>query len=233
MKNKQVILTPDYETVRPYPAEVTTIMGYPPGSEPAYVPEMLEILLNEAASHVSAGGCYSIFGIVEINVPKGLIFYNSGSIKCGSKIAKQMIDSDSFALFIATTGDMFDEWMMSKAAGGDVLAEYLCSSIGSSIADKVADIVQEEIKGIAVNTGKGITNRYSPGYCSWNIREQRGIFDLLPAEKIGVRLTSSFLMKPIKSVSGIIGIGVDKKPGPYMCDICDMTNCLVKKARGL
>lgn len=233
MKNEQVILTPDYETVRPSHEEVTTIMGYPPGSEPAYIPEMLEVLLDEATSHASAGGCYSIFDIIEINVAKGLILNNSGTIKCGSKIAKQLMGSDSFALFLVTAGESFDDWIKSKASGGDVLAEYMCSSIGSSIADKVADVVQEEVKRIAVNTGKGITNRYSPGYCSWNIREQRSIFDLLPAERIGVRLTPSFLMNPIKSVSGIIGIGVDKVPGPYMCDLCNMANCLVKKARGL
>ena len=101
------------------------------------------------------------------------------------------------------------------------------------IADKVADLIQEEVNTIALSEGRGITNRYSPGYCSWNIREQRGIFDLLPSDEIGVKLLPSFLMKPIKSVSGIIGIGKGKVPGPYMCDMCNMTNCLVKRAKGL
>lgn len=233
MNNKQVILTPDYETIMPSLSEVATIMGYAPGTEPSFVPEMLEILLKEAPHHVSAGGCYSVFEISEIKIPQGLILHSSGSLRCGSKIARQILGSDSFALFVSTAGNSFDRWIKSKASEGDVLAEYLCSSIGSVIADKVADVIQEEINSFAMNAGKGITNRYSPGYCSWNIREQRGIFDLLPADQIGVTLTPSFLMKPIKSVSGIIGIGADKNPGPYMCDLCNMTNCLVKRARGL
>jgi hypothetical protein len=208
-------------------------MGYPPGTEPSFVPEMLEILLKEAPLHLSASGCYSIFEIIEIKVPQGLILYNSGKIRCGSKIARQILGSDMFALFVTTAGNSFDAWIKSKASGGDVLAEYFCSSIGSVIADKAADVIQEEIDRYAIKAGKGITNRFSPGYCSWNIREQRAIFDLLPAEKIGVTLTLSFLMKPIKSVSGIIGIGTDMNPGPYMCDLCTMTNCLVKRARGL
>ena len=233
MNKKQVILTPDYETIMPSLIEVTAIMGYAPGTEPLFVPEMLETLLRDAPPHVSAGGCYSVFEISEIKIPQGLILHSSGSLRCGSKIARQILGSDSFALFVSTAGNSFDAWIKSKASEGDVLAEYLCSSIGSVIADKVADVIQEEINSFALNAGKGITNRYSPGYCSWNIREQRGIFDLLPADQIGVTLTTSFLMKPIKSVSGIIGIGVEKNPGPYMCDLCNMTNCLVKRARGL
>lgn len=232
MYNKETILTPDYETIKPTLDEVGTIMGYSTGTEPSFVPEMLSVLLEEAPVYVSAAGCYSIFEIEDIKVPQGLIMHSSGNIRCGSKIARQIQGSDSFALFITTAGNSFDAWIKGKASGGDVLAEYLCSSIGSVIADKVADVIQEEINGYAIKTGKGITNRYSPGYCSWNIREQRVIFDLLPAGRIGVTLTQSFLMKPIKSVSGIIGIGVGKKPGPYMCDMCNMTNCLVKRARG-
>jgi hypothetical protein len=231
--NHEVILTPDYETIKPSLSEVAEIMGYTQGSEPSYVPGMLGILLDEASLFVSARGCYSLFEISEIKVRQGLILHSSGSLRCGSKIARQILGSESFALFVATAGNSFDEWIKSKASGEDVLAEYLCSSIGSVIADKVADIVQEEINSLALKSGKGITNRYSPGYCSWNIKEQKGIFDLLPAEKIGVTLTPSYLMKPIKSVSGIIGIGAGKNPGPYMCDLCDMTNCLVKRARGL
>jgi hypothetical protein len=233
MNNNAVVLKPDYGAVKPSLEEVATIMGYSPGTEPSFVPEMVSLLLEEAPSHVSAGGCYEIFRITELKIPQGMIVHDSGELRCGSKIARQISGSDSFALFITTAGNSFDAWIKSKSSEGDVLAEYLCSSIGSVIADKVADILQEEINIMAVEAGKGITNRYSPGYCSWNIREQRAIFDLLPSEKIGVSLTPSFLMKPIKSVSGIIGIGTEKTPGPYMCDLCNMTNCLVKRAKGL
>ncbi len=233
MSSKETIITPDYESVRPTPEEVAIIMGYSPGTEPSYVPEMLSVLLNEAMDNVTAAGCYSMFETEMVKVPQGLILHSSGNLRCGSRIARQLLGSDSFALFITTVGNNFDAWIKSKASGGDILAEYLCSSIGSVIADKVADLVQDAIKSYALERGKGITNRYSPGYCSWNVREQRGIFDLLPADKIGVTLTPSFLMKPIKSISGIIGIGTGKEPGPYMCDLCDMKNCLVKRARGL
>jgi hypothetical protein len=233
MNFAQIIFKPGYGRIVPSLNEVVSLMGYVPGSEPSYIPGMLDLLLKEAANHVTAGGCYSIFEIEEINIPQGLITHKSGSLKCGTKIAMQMAGSDYFALFIATAGNNFDNWVKSKSDSGDILAEYVCSTIGSVIAEKVADLVQSEINITAANLGKGITNRFSPGYCGWNVREQRSIFDLLPAEKIGVSLTPVFLMKPVKSVSGIIGIGYNKKPGPYLCDQCNMTNCLVKKSREL
>jgi cobalamin-dependent methionine synthase I len=166
-----------------------------------------------------------------IDVPSGKVKTESADIQCGSKIARQLKGSNMVALFIGTAGNRFDEWIRKKGTE-DIMAEYYCSSIGSVIADKVADVIEDIVMKHASTLGMGITNRYSPGYCDWNIREQRMIFDLLPAGKAGVTLTQSFLMKPVKSVSGIIGIGPGLDQGAYMCEICGMTNCIVKKAKG-
>jgi hypothetical protein len=35
-------------------------------------------------------------------------------------------------------------------------------------------------------------------------------------------------MQPVKSVSGIIGIGADVKFNPYTCRICEATHCLYR-----
>jgi hypothetical protein len=233
MNNKPVIRNFNYSEVKPAFSEVAIIMGYSPGTEPSFLPGPVEALLLEASEHSSAAACYVIFEIEDIKIPEGQIYYPGGNLTCGSKIAGQMLGSDSFVLFVATAGNSFDDWIKSKAAENDVFSEYLCSSIGSVIADKAADVIQEEIGHYAEISGKGITNRYSPGYCSWLVMEQKGIFDLLPADKIGVTLTQSFLMKPLKSISGIIGIGKDNVPGPYMCEMCDLSDCMVKRARGL
>jgi len=188
-------------------------------------------LLDESSDHATAAGCYSYFRVKEIDIRAGYVKTDDAAIKCGPKIAKQLSGSEVIALFIATAGNSFDDWVRRKGLE-DIMAEYYCSSIGSVIADKVADQIETEIINYSHSENRGITNRYSPGYCNWNIREQKMIFDLLPADKIGVVLTPSFLMKPIKSVSGIIGTGHGLTSGEYMCDICDMANCLVKRAKG-
>jgi hypothetical protein len=231
MITEEFIVTPDFDLIRPSLEEVATIMGYKPGSSPAFIYENLEVLLKEAPDNTSAAGCYIYLTVNEIDIPSGLVRTDRADIKCGPKIAKQLKGSEKVAIFIATAGNSFDVWIKQKGAE-DIMAEYYCSSIGSVIADKVADVIEAAVLKFAQTENKGISNRYSPGYCNWNIREQKMIFDLLPSGSIGVTLTPSFLMKPIKSVSGIIGLSPGLKSGAYMCEICGMTDCLVKRAKG-
>ena len=73
-----------------------------------------------------------------------------------------------------------------------------------------------------------ITNRYSPGYCVWHLKEQKSLFSLLPAEYCNITLTDSCLMQPIKSVSGLIGIGANGKQKTYLCSICELSHCLYR-----
>lgn len=232
-KKDHFVVAPCFDDVRPSVDEVVTIMGYRPGTEPSFIPVLVENLIDEARNHSTAKGCYSIYKVFEIDIASGLILHEKGRIKCGHKIARQLLGSEYIALFAGTAGNSFDYWIKRNGSDKDIMSEYLCSSIGSVIADKVADLIQEEIRKTAEADSRGITNRYSPGYCNWDIRDQKSIFDLIHAEEIDVELTPSFLMKPIKSVSGMIGIGAGLQPGEYMCDICGMTDCLVKRAKGM
>ena len=79
--------------------------------------------------------------------------------------------------------------------------------------------------------GCNITNRYSPGYCGWDVAQQKELFSLFTSVFDFVRLGDSCLMNPIKSVSGIIGIGKDVKYNNYTCRICDSHNCLYKNLK--
>ncbi len=74
--------------------------------------------------------------------------------------------------------------------------------------------------------GLHVTNRYSPGYCGWSVAEQGMLFSFLPKNFCDIRLTESSLMIPLKSVSGIIGIGKELRRKGYKCDFCDIANCL-------
>ena len=75
------------------------------------------------------------------------------------------------------------------------------------------------------------TNRYSPGYCGWNVSEQKNIFQLIPEKFCGIELTDSCVMVPMKSVSGIIGIGKEVRYNPYTCNLCKMENCFYRNSK--
>jgi hypothetical protein len=91
--------------------------------------------------------------------------------------------------------------------------------------------MQDNLEKSAAESGLKITNRYSPGYCGWSVGEQHNLFSLIPYNYCGIRLTESALMDPVKSVSGIIGIGANVKSNPYTCKMCDMKDCIYRKVK--
>jgi hypothetical protein len=111
------------------------------------------------------------------------------------------------------------------------LKGYIYDVIGSEIVEATADLMQADLERNMLTKGKKITNRYSPGYCGWNVAEQHNIFKLLPENFCDIKLTPSALMDPVKSVSGIIGIGENVKSNPYSCRMCDMEDCLYRRVR--
>ena len=45
---------------------------------------------------------------------------------------------------------------------------------------------------------------FSPGYCGWHVSGQRKLFEYLDPGEIGISLKDSFMMSPLKSVSGLL-----------------------------
>lgn len=93
--------------------------------------------------------------------------------------------------------------------------------------DKIQDEMEQHLRQYGLN----ITDRYSPGYCGWNVDEQQKLFSLFPDKFCGVTLTPHSLMQPVKSVSGIIGIGPEVSRKGYTCNVCDMANCIYRKKK--
>ncbi len=77
--------------------------------------------------------------------------------------------------------------------------------------------------------GLKITNRYSPGYCNWPLKDQRPLFAFVGENPTGIALSESCLMHPIKSVSGVIGIGTKARRRAYGCVICQNKTCIYRR----
>ena len=132
------------------------------------------------------------------------------------------------AVFVCTAGQEISSRSKKLMKEGDLLKGYVYDTFGSIAVEAAMDLIQETIRMKILVTGMNITNRYSPGYCGWDITEQKKIFSLLPDNFCGIELTDTCLMLPIKSISGIIGIGRYAKYDPYTCNLCDMQNCLFR-----
>ena len=73
------------------------------------------------------------------------------------------------------------------------------------------------------------TVRYSTGYCGWHMSGQKKLFGFLHPEDIGIMLLDSYLMKPLKSISGVIVVGEKEihrfKDSYPFCSDCKTHSC--------
>lgn len=153
------------------------------------------------------------------------------AFKPGKRIVSALVKSTRIAMFIGTCGEMVE--LLSKQLMNEkhLLESLIVDLIGSEIAEGVAGIIHEEIAKYCMNSGLKVTNRYSPGYCDWPVSDQQKLFNIFRGNTFGVHLTLSSLMVPIKSVSGIIGIGEEVRNQDYACAGCTSTNCLYRNQK--
>lgn len=115
------------------------------------------------------------------------------------------------ALFAATLGDPLSEEIGHLFRKGEPALGYALDVIASDAATRLADATAERFRELLLDrreiTGEARVLPYSPGYCGWHVSAQRRLFAALQPGAIGMRLGNSFLMRPLKSVSGVLVVG--------------------------
>ncbi len=149
----------------------------------------------------------------------------------GNIILRQLRGSEAFALFICTSGLEFETYQQRLKEQGDMVRVFIADALGSVIAEKCADQMEKALQESIDKLGWKHTNRFSPGYCGWHVSQQQLLFPLFQGHTCGVKLTDSSLMIPIKSVSGIIGLGEKVRKLEYTCGLCDFKQCYKRKKK--
>ena len=153
------------------------------------------------------------------------------AFKLGSIIERQLHGAEAYALFICTAGTEFEEWQQQLKKRDDMVRVFIADALGSVIAEKCADVMENHVQQSIDKLGWHHTNRFSPGYCGWDVSEQQLLFPLFDGQTCGVRLTDSSLMVPVKSISGIIGLGKEVRRLDYSCGLCDFEKCYKRRKR--
>jgi hypothetical protein len=110
---------------------------------------------------------------------------------------------------------------------------YMLDAVSSYSADKGAGAAQEIFLNLLSSSGQVDARTrallYSPGYCGWHISGQQKLFEYLTPEEIGIHLNKSFLMTPLKSISGVLVAGnkeIHRFKNSYpFCARCRTVNC--------
>lgn len=177
-------------------------------------------------------GGYVIFDDIEILRNQGKIRIDNQVLEPHQKICGYMGEAEKMAVFICTAGEKFSLLSNQYNKEGDYLKGYIVDTFGSIVVGKGMDYIQAQLEmKMRRECGMKITNRYSPGYCNWLVADQKQLFSLIPQNECEITLSPSCLMLPIKSISGIIGIGKGVTKSNYSCDVCSNITCVYRKVR--
>jgi hypothetical protein len=156
-----------------------------------------------------------------------------GRNEIDSPINPIYLSSDSLALFAVTVGEEVSSEISECFNKNDFALGSMVDSAASEGTEMAAQAVENIYRQRLIETGKfnsdsGIL-RFSPGYCGWHISAQRKLFQALLPEDIGITLNDSFLMQPLKSISGVIISGrkeiFDVNDNFSFCIDCNTHTC--------
>ena len=208
---------------------IEDFMGYLPGQAPDPIPGMIENGLSRAPELCNIQGGYVLAGDLHRADDRLSITVDDVLFETKRIVANQLRKADRAILFLCTAGPEISNWSKKLMSEGDLMTGYVFDVIGSEVVESAMDLIHNDIEKNMALEGLGVTDRYSPGYCGWQVAEQPKLFSFFPDKYCGISLTESSLMDPIKSVSGIIGVGEKAKRKGYICDLCDMQDCIYRK----
>lgn len=189
------------------------------------------VLFSQLTELAAIHGGYVVYDDLFIDKEGGYIRISDQQIHPQRQICGYMKGAEKLALFVCTAGEGFTLHSHNYNREGDYLKGFITDTIGSLVVESAMDLIQEKMENAFLDLGLHITNRYSPGYCNWSVSDQQQLFSLLPVNPCNIRLSDSSLMIPIKSVSGIIGIGKEVKKRGYACDICSNNTCIYRNIK--
>ncbi len=147
----------------------------------------IERMITVAMPYIEEHRAFNIFD--RINLPDKPYFASATKI----------------GMAICTIGPALPKLTEKYLQEGKLSDGVILDAIGSVAADHLADLVNEEINREAESIGLVPSMRYSPGYCDMGVEDQNIIFGRI--DNVGVTLSSSSMMNPVKSVSFAINIG--------------------------
>jgi len=172
--------------------------------------------------------------IMEISKPDFTeVYRGEGKNEEETPLDKIYKASDSLALFAVTIGENVGAKISGLFHGNEFALGSMLDSAASLGAEMAAQALERFYAGYLKESGRfdstvGVM-QFSPGYCGWHMSGQKKLFQHLRPDEVGITLRESFLMQPLKSISGVIVVGAKEifefdDDFPF-CSDCDTHSC--------
>jgi hypothetical protein len=169
------------------------------------------------------------------SVSRGGIELDDGTRFKSPKLARALVRAEAVCCFVATVGPALEMEVQRQMQQRRYADAYVLDAMGSMSAENIVEQFYRRTARSLAENGRGVTLRFSPGYCDWPLDQQRPLFELFSDHPpLKVRLSGSCLMSPSKSVSGLFGILPAGIPGAHPaynpCSACDKRDCIARRS---
>lgn len=175
-------------------------------------------------------GAKSIYRIFELKMTEPDVLEIENMRITSKNLTKNMRGCQKVVMFGATLGTGAD-LLMKRYSVTDMAKAVILQACAAALLEEYCDEVQEEIAEELKKENLYLRPRFSPGYGDFSIRHQEEILRMLDASKrIGLTMTDSYMLTPVKSVTAVIGLSGSKEPCHIKgCEECQKTDCAYRR----
>ncbi|WP_298368333.1 vitamin B12 dependent-methionine synthase activation domain-containing protein [uncultured Lutibacter sp.] len=217
----------DFSEIELEKEEISSFMGLGPVPEEPFN-SMIDAAIELLSNNKNIEGGFTLKPVTDFSAKEGFIKVEDKTFETGRMITSFLRNAEFAALFTCTAGYEVEKLSKKFNAEGDIVMSYVVDSTGSLLVEGAMDLIYEKLKTMVSLNNLSLTNRYSPGYCDWLVKDQQNLFSFFPKGFCNVSLSETSLMSPVKSVSGIVGIGKNVKYLGYICDTCKNNTCVYR-----
>ncbi|MFH1011584.1 MAG: vitamin B12 dependent-methionine synthase activation domain-containing protein, partial [bacterium] len=137
-------------------------------------------------------------------------------------------DESPVVLAICTIGSALEEEVRELTRKNQLASATALDAVGSEMVESLAEALETRICKEAAMQSLSSHPRFSPGYGDWSLASgQNTIFSLLPSHRVGVSLSDTFLMNPLKSISFAMRLSTSAPTEPRVpkCALCGEESC--------
>lgn len=190
----------------------------------------LDQMIDRAESEIEAAASpRHVWGLYSLSVEReGVVL--GGTYLASKTLAAHLKGCQEAFLVAFTLGPKVDA-LIKRFELTEMPMVPVLQACAAVYTEEQADKAQEELEQYAKEKGYYLRPRYSPGYGDFALSNQKFLFDALQvSKKIGITLTENYLMLPMKSITGVVGLS----PDPSLCHVgrcmsCSAENCPFRK----
>jgi hypothetical protein len=213
-------------------SEVLRYLGYPAGRIPSRaVEDEVDEWIDQGARLAVPRATCLVFPVMAKDRRTLCLGTGSCTTVFRGAIGEFLEPAKLVGVFIATAGNALEARASELVRGGDLLPGMVLNAVGAERAEAAEAEVIARLASLVAPLGLAPTLPYSPGYCGMELTEQIPLFARFEGIQVGVTLTADCLMRPLKSVSGLVGLGpVDQvRAAGSPCERCDLHRCAMRR----